>query len=47
MQESYGGCKSWIELETDIATEGSAPVLDDDAFAAKLKELELTLDLVS
>ena len=47
MQESYGGCKSWIELDADIATEGSAPVLDDEAFASKLKKLEFALDLVS
>jgi len=34
--EEYGGCKSWIELAEDISTDGSAPVLDDAAFEAKL-----------
>lgn len=36
MRTSYGGCKSWIELEQDIATEGARPVLSDNAFAEKL-----------
>jgi hypothetical protein len=34
----YGGCKSWITLERDIATDGAAPVLDDAAFERKLAE---------
>ena len=35
---SYGGCKSWIELEREIATEGATPVLDEPAFAKKLSK---------
>ena len=35
MLPGYGGCKSWIEVAEEIPTEGSVPVLDDDAFAAK------------
>jgi hypothetical protein len=30
--ESYAGCKSWIELEDPVSTEGSRPALDDDGF---------------
>jgi hypothetical protein len=30
---SYGGCKSWIELQEDVSTVGSHPALDDDAFS--------------
>lgn len=30
---SYGGCKSWIELEESVSTAGSRPALDDAAFA--------------
>ena len=30
---SYGGCKSWIELEESVSTTGSRPALDDAAFA--------------
>jgi hypothetical protein len=28
----YGGCKSWIELETRVLLTGSRPALDDAAF---------------
>lgn len=30
--EAYSGCKSWIELEDPVSTEGSRPALDDDGF---------------
>jgi hypothetical protein len=36
MLPAYGGCKSWIELEREVATEGSAPVLTDAEFGRKL-----------
>ena len=36
MLESYGGCKSWIELGVDIDPAGASPVLDEPGFAAKL-----------
>ena len=36
MLPGYGGCKSWIETAEEIPTEGSVPVLDDVAFAARL-----------
>ena len=29
LQESYGGCKSWVELERGLSTEGLTPVLGD------------------
>jgi len=35
---SYGGCKSWIELEADLPTNEAVPVLSDAAFAEKLKQ---------
>jgi hypothetical protein len=31
-RESYGGCKSWIELEEAVAAAGSSPALEDPAF---------------
>jgi hypothetical protein len=40
MQPSYEGCKSWIELETDIPTEGAQPVLSEDQFARQLKQFD-------
>ena len=47
MSDSYGGCKSWIELETEVATAGSVPVLTDAAFTAKLECFHSALDLVT
>lgn len=44
-RESYGGCKSWIELETDVITEGSRPVLSEDAFARKRDAFREALEL--
>jgi hypothetical protein len=43
MLPAYGGCKSWIELEQEIATAGSKPVLSDQAFAAKLESFRAAL----
>lgn len=36
MLASYGGCRSWVELEPDIAIEPAQPALTDSAFAEKL-----------
>ncbi|HEU4494404.1 MAG TPA: DUF1802 family protein [Rubrobacteraceae bacterium] len=30
--EAYAGCRSWIELDQPVSTEGSRPVLDDASF---------------
>jgi hypothetical protein len=30
--DSYGGCKSWIELEEPVSVEGARPALDDESF---------------
>jgi hypothetical protein len=38
----YAGCKSWVELENDVPTEGAKPVLAEERF----KELLRTLDTV-
>jgi hypothetical protein len=45
MLPSYGGCKSWIELENEILTDGAKPVLSDSAFAEKLARFKSTLHL--
>ena len=37
MLSAYGGCKSWIELDRDLPTKETAPVLEDAAFAEKLE----------
>ncbi len=31
-KESYGGCKSWIELEETVSVEGALPALNDEEF---------------
>jgi hypothetical protein len=33
----YAGCKSWIELDSDLPVDNSPPVLSDAAFAARLE----------
>ncbi len=43
MEPAYGGCKSWIELERDIPTEGAEPVLADDMFENRLNEMRVAL----
>ena len=39
----YEGCRSWVELEEPLATEGSMPVLDDANFALVRKQLNMLL----
>jgi hypothetical protein len=36
-RESYGGCKSWIELEEAVPTAGARPALEDPAFEELVK----------
>ena len=43
MLPAYGGCKSWIELAEDIATDAAQPVLAEAAFQAKLRAFESAL----
>jgi hypothetical protein len=30
----YAGCKTWVELDSPVPTDGAVPVLGDEAFAA-------------
>src|SRR5882724_10108394 len=34
LRESYGGCKSWVELERGLSTEGLTPVLGNVEYRA-------------
>jgi hypothetical protein len=43
MAPAYSGCKSWVELERDIPTEGSQPVLSEQEFSRKMQEFEAAL----
>jgi hypothetical protein len=47
MRASYGGCKSWIELEEEVAIADAHPALDDAAFAEKLEEFQNALGPVA
>ena len=44
MRESYGGCKSWVELAEDITTVDARAVLEDAAFAAQLVRFHKALE---
>ena len=45
MLAGYGGCKSWVDLEPEIAVEAARPVLSCAAFADKLEEFCEALDM--
>jgi hypothetical protein len=47
MRPSYGGCKSWIELEEEVGITGARPALDDAAFSAKLEGFQNALGPVA
>src|ERR1700722_4280542 len=39
LRESYGGCKSWVELERGLSTEGLTPVLGDVEYREHREEI--------
>lgn len=41
--EDYAGCKSWVELNRALPTDGATPVLSDAAFADGLERLDARL----
>jgi hypothetical protein len=45
MLENYGGCKSWIQIETEIDVSGAVPVLSETAFGQKLAEFREALEM--
>ncbi|HZV05211.1 MAG TPA: DUF1802 family protein [Gemmataceae bacterium] len=36
----YAGCRSWVELDRALPTEGATPVLSEEAFAEVLRTLD-------
>jgi hypothetical protein len=38
----YAGCRSWVELDRELSTDGSTPVLDDKTYY----DVQLNLDLL-
>ncbi|MGP8236148.1 MAG: DUF1802 family protein [Limisphaerales bacterium] len=45
MLAAYGGCKSWIELERDISTDGAQPAINDAEFSTRLQRFQEALEL--
>jgi hypothetical protein len=44
MRAEYGGCKSWVDLDCDISTEGAQPALADVVFQQKLDSFRVALN---
>jgi hypothetical protein len=42
--DEFAGCRSWVELERELPTEGATPVLDDAAFDEVLRTLDRLLE---
>ena len=40
---AYAGCRSWVELEQELPTEGATPVIEEQAFAESLRTLDRLL----
>jgi hypothetical protein len=39
----YSGCVSWVKLDEDVRVSGATPVIEDDAFAARMRALQHSL----
>lgn len=42
-RDRYAGCRSWVELEEPLPTQGAVPVLDDSAFERRREALRKRL----
>ena len=40
----YAGCRSWVELDRDLPTEGATPILAENAFEQVLQTLDRLLE---
>ena len=40
----YAGCKSWVQLDAPVLLAGASPVLDDAAYAARLRDITALLN---
>ena len=47
MRAEYGGCKSWVEFDRDLATEGAQPALGDREFEKRLEQFRTALQAAS
>ena len=44
MLPAYGGCRSWVELETEVDTDAGEPVLTGEQFAQKRQRFQSALE---
>lgn len=42
-QPSFAGCRSWVDLATDLPTDGLTPVVGDDAFREQIAAIRQRL----
>ncbi len=47
VDDSYAGCKSWVELIDDIDLANVSPALSDNEFAARVSKIHEALETVS
>ena len=45
MRKRYAGCRSWVELDESLSTDGANPVLDEQTFTKLKGEIDTRLDL--
>ncbi|OGL60365.1 MAG: hypothetical protein A3I72_11240 [Candidatus Tectomicrobia bacterium RIFCSPLOWO2_02_FULL_70_19] len=43
VRAAYAGCRSWVALQDEVETAGSAPVLDEGTFAARAGAIRAAL----
>ncbi|MDO8461440.1 MAG: DUF1802 family protein [Deltaproteobacteria bacterium] len=44
LKDSYGGCKSWVDLEKSLSTNGVQPVVSDQLFQKRVLEVKRAID---
>ena len=44
LRPEYDGCKTWVELDRELPTDGATPVLDDRTYADVLESLDRLLN---
>jgi hypothetical protein len=44
IEPEFDGCKTWVDLERDLSTEGAVPVIDTRRYADFLEELDNALN---
>lgn len=44
LRAEYGGCKSWVELDSILSTDGAEPVLTEREFEGKLQSFRAALE---